>query len=100
VWDGDRLVGGLYGVLVGAVFCGESMFHRATDASKVALVDLCARLDEADVRLVDVQQQTEHLTSLGAVPVDRSEYLQVLEVLRDVPTTLASDRRPVRRLAP
>ena len=99
VWDGDRLVGGLYGVLVGRVFCGESMFTRATDGSKVALVDLCARLREVQVPLVDVQQETEHLVSMGAVPVHRSEYLHVLAQLRDLPAELPTDRRPVARLA-
>ena len=99
VWDGDTLVGGLYGVLVGRVFCGESMFHRATDASKVALVELCSRLLEAGGRLVDVQEETPHLASLGQVLVRRADYLAVLRVLRDSPTTLATERRPVRRLA-
>ena len=99
VWDGDRLVGGLYGVLVGQVFCGESMFHRATDASKVALVELCARLLEAGGRLVDVQEETPHLASLGQVLVHRADYLAVLTELRDLPVTLATDRRPVARLA-
>ena len=99
VWDGDELVGGLYGVLVGQVFCGESMFHRATDASKVALVELCARLLEAGGRLVDVQEETEHLSSLGQVLVRRADYLAALRVLRDRPAALATDRRPVRRLA-
>jgi leucyl/phenylalanyl-tRNA--protein transferase len=100
VWDGDALVGGLYGVLVGQVFCGESMFHRATDASKVALVELCARVQEAGGRLVDVQEQTPHLASLGQVLVRRSDYLDVLTALRDSPVRLAGDRRPVARLAP
>ena len=99
VWDGDTLVGGLYGVLVGQVFCGESMFHRATDASKVALVELCARLLEAGGRLVDVQEETPHLASLGQVLVRRAEYLAVLRALRDQPTVLRTDRRPVDRLA-
>lgn len=98
VWDGDRLVGGLYGVLVGRVFCGESMFHRATDASKVALVELCARLEDTGVRVVDVQQETEHLASLGAVLVDRVEYVEVVRLLRDEPASLATQRRPVARL--
>ena len=100
VWDGEELVGGLYGVLVGRVFCGESMFSRATDGSKVALVDLCDRLLAAGVQLVDVQQETGHLTSLGAVLVRRSDYLQALERLRDQPASLATDRREVSRLAP
>ncbi len=99
VWDGDVLVGGLYGVLVGSVFCGESMFHRATDASKVALVELCSRLLEGGGRLVDVQEQTAHLSSLGQVLVRRADYLQVLAVLRERPSALATERRPVRRLA-
>ena len=78
VWDGDELVGGLYGVLVGQVFCGESMFHRRADASKVALVELCSRLLEAGVRVLDVQEETEHLSSMGQVLVRRSDYLDVL----------------------
>ena len=99
VWDGDVLVGGLYGVLVGQVFCGESMFHRAADASKVALVELCARLLAAGVRLVDTQQETEHLASLGQVLIRRDDYVQVLAALRDRPAVLATDRLPVSRLA-
>jgi leucyl/phenylalanyl-tRNA--protein transferase len=103
VWDGAgegaALVGGLYGVLVGSVFCGESMFHRSTDASKVALVVLCDRLLEAGVRLVDTQQATEHMASLGQVLVRRGDYLQVLAALRDRPTRLATDPRPVAALA-
>ncbi len=99
VWDDERLVGGLYGVLVGQVFCGESMFHRATDASKVALVELTDRLLETGGRLIDVQQETDHLRSLGQVVVHRSDYLAVLAALRDRPTRLATDRRPVARLA-
>lgn len=100
VWDGGRLVGGLYGVLVGRVFCGESMFHRATDASKVALVDLCARLEEAGAPLVDVQQATGHLLSLGAVLIAREEYLGVLAALREDVVRLPPDRLPASRLAP
>ena len=99
VWDGERLVGGLYGVLVGSVFCGESMFHLETDASKVALVELCDRVLEADFSLIDTQEQTEHLASLGQVLVRRSDYLAALQVLRDRPASLATDRRPVARLA-
>ena len=99
VWDGDRLVGGLYGVLVGRVFCGESMFHRASDASKVALVELCDRLLEAGVRLVDVQEHTSHLASLGQVLVSRADYLRAVHVLRDEAAELPRGRRPVSRLA-
>jgi leucyl/phenylalanyl-tRNA---protein transferase len=99
VWQGRHLVGGLYGVLVGRVFCGESMFHRASDASKVALVDLCDRLLEAGVQLVDVQQETAHLASMGAVLVSRGQYLHVLSQLRDEQVRLDPAPRPVRRLA-
>ena len=98
VWDGERLVGGLYGVLTGRVFSGESMFHVETDASKVALVDLCARLLEVGVALVDTQQPTEHLAAMGQLLVHRHEYLQVLARLRDDAVVLPTDRRPVDRL--
>lgn len=100
VWDGERLVGGLYGVLVGSVFCGESMFHRERDASKVALVELCARVLEAGFGVIDTQEETEHLASLGQVLVRRSDYLEVLAALRDRPAELATERRPVARLVP
>lgn len=100
VWQGEELVGGLYGVSVGAVFTGESMFHHATDASKVALVDLVDRLGEAGGRLVDVQLVTDHLASLGARPMSRAQYLSLLRVARDAAVRLPSDRRPVARLAP
>ena len=71
-----ELAGGLYGVAIGGLFAGESMFHRATDASKVALVGLVERLD-GDA-LLDVQWTTPHLASLGAVDVPRAEYLERL----------------------
>ena len=98
VWDGPALVGGLYGVLIGRLFSGESMFHRTSDASKVALVDLCYRLLEVGAPLVDVQQETELLTSLGAVLVARTEYVGVVRRLRDSPVRLPADRRPVAQL--
>ena len=99
VWAGDRLVGGLYGVLTGRVFSGESMFHLAPDASKVALVDLCARLLAAGVVLIDTQQPSEHMVSMGQVVVPREEYLSVLSALRDQPAALSTARLPVHRLA-
>jgi leucyl/phenylalanyl-tRNA--protein transferase len=74
-WDGERLVGGLYGVGFDRAFCGESMFSRATDASKVALVWLVALLRHAGYTLLDCQFMTEHLASLGAVPLSREVYL-------------------------
>ena len=73
-WDGDRLVGGLYGVTLGAAFFGESMFHRARDASKVALVHLVARLRAGDYRLLDTQFVTDHLASLGAEALPKHAY--------------------------
>jgi leucyl/phenylalanyl-tRNA--protein transferase len=74
-----ELAGGLYGVSIGGLFAGESMFHTRTDGSKVALVGLVERLVEAGACLLDVQWLTPHLASLGAVAVPRSAYLQRLE---------------------
>ncbi len=99
VWNGDDLAGGLYGVAVGGCFTGESMFHRATDASKVALVDLVARWAEAGGAFVDVQLPTRHLTSLGAVEVARGEFLRRLLAVRDLHVPVVLDRLPVDRLA-
>ena len=72
------LVGGLYGVRIGAFFAGEAMFHRARDASKVALVELVSWLSSTGGKLLDVQWLTPHLASLGAIPLRRDEYLQRL----------------------
>jgi len=99
VWDDDHLVGGLYGVAVGGCFTGESMFHRSTDASKVALVDLVARWAEAGGAFVDVQLPTEHLRSMGAVEVPRAEYLVSLSAVRDRHVPVVLERLPVSRLA-
>ena len=77
-WRGGRLVGGLYGVAIGAAFFGESMFSRERDANKVALVHLVARLRAGGYRLLDVQFVTGHLTSLGAVETSRADYAQRL----------------------
>lgn len=74
-----KLVGGLYGVHIGAAFFGESMFHRATDASKVALVALVERLRQRGFVLLDTQWQTPHLRQFGTVEIPRPEYLRVLE---------------------
>jgi leucyl/phenylalanyl-tRNA---protein transferase len=78
--DDGALAGGLYGVAIGGLFAGESMFHRRTDASKVALVGLVQLMSQAGAagRLLDVQWQTPHLASLGAVEVPRSRYLERL----------------------
>jgi len=77
-WIGDRLVGGLYGVRLGAAFFGESMFSRVSDASKVALADLVWRLRRGGFTLLDTQFQTEHLASLGAIEIPREHYRQLL----------------------
>ena len=76
-----RLVGGLYGVSVGQIFCGESMFHLETDASKVAMVRLVEFCRQHDFRLIDAQQETSHLASLGARPIKRTDYLAILDSL-------------------
>jgi leucyl/phenylalanyl-tRNA---protein transferase len=82
-WEGQRLVGGLYGVSIGAAFFGESMFSRVTDASKVALVHLVALLREGGYRLLDMQFLTPHLAQFGAIEVPRAQYHRLLaEALR------------------
>ena len=73
-WADGLLVGGLYGVAIGAAFFGESMFHRRTDASKVALVHLVARLRAGGFRLLDTQFVTDHLATLGAIAVPKQAY--------------------------
>ncbi len=74
-----KLVGGLYGVSLNGAFCGESMFSHATDASKVALVHLVARLRHCKMQLLDTQFVTEHLKSFGAIEIPAREYLLLLE---------------------
>ena len=81
-WEDERLVGGLYGVTLGGAFFGESMFSRARDASKVALVHLVARLKRGGWRLLDAQFLTAHLSQFGAVEVPQAEYLEHLEAAR------------------
>ena len=78
VYDGDLLVGGLYGVSLGRAFFGESMFHRARDASKIALVHLVARLKAGGYRLLDTQFVTDHLKTFGAIELSRRQYHKML----------------------
>jgi leucyl/phenylalanyl-tRNA--protein transferase len=95
--DGDRsLCGGLYGIAIGGLFAGESMFHLRTDASKVALVGLVDRLNEIEAggagpegRLLDVQWRTDHLATLGAVEVPRASYLRLLAAALALPLPVA-----------
>lgn len=91
--EGDReeLAGGLYGVAVGGLFAGESMFHRHTDASKVALVGLVERLNAGGGLLLDVQWRTDHLGSLGAVEIPRPVYAELIaDIVTDRQLTLTS----------
>jgi len=78
VWADGELVGGLYGLAIDRVFFGESMFHRQRDASKIALVHLVRRLDEHGFRLIDCQQATRHLLSMGATTIPRQSFNQML----------------------
>jgi leucyl/phenylalanyl-tRNA---protein transferase len=78
-WRDGKLVGGLYGVALGAAFFGESMFSRERDGSKVALVHLVARLKAGGFKLLDTQFTTEHLKQFGAMDVDRSDYQKMLD---------------------
>lgn len=80
-WRAGRLVGGLYGVAIGRAFCGESMFAHVTDASKIALAHLCRFLAGRGFGIIDCQMETAHLTSLGARPIPRDEYLARLATL-------------------
>jgi len=79
-WDDGDLVGGLYGVAIGGLFAGESMFYRSQDASKVALLALVSRMKKTPGALIDVQWVTDHLRTLGVVEMSRSEYLTILPV--------------------
>jgi leucyl/phenylalanyl-tRNA---protein transferase len=83
-WQGGRLVGGLYGVVIGGAFFGESMFSRVRDASKVALVHLAARLRLGGFHLLDTQFVTAHLAQFGAVEIPRDEYKSMLAASLDV----------------
>jgi leucyl/phenylalanyl-tRNA--protein transferase len=84
-WHEGRLAGGLYGVALGGAFFGESMFHRVTDASKVALVALVDRLRSLGYVLLDTQWTTEHLRQFGAIEIPRRRYLKLLAESLDLP---------------
>ena len=93
-WCDDELVGGLYGVAIGGLFAGESMFYRARDASKVALVALADGLCDGHPRLIDVQWATPHLRSLGVRAIPRHQYLRRLpELLESPPPSLFTPAR-------
>ncbi|SCW27723.1 leucyl/phenylalanyl-tRNA--protein transferase [Rhizobium mongolense subsp. loessense] len=84
-WHDDQLVGGLYGVSLGSAFFGESMFSRRTDASKICLVHLVARLRDRDFTLLDTQFTTEHLKTFGAIDVPKDDYAVMLAAAMDSP---------------
>jgi len=86
IWHEKNLVGGLYGIVLGKVFFGESMFARMSDASKVAFVTFVEHLKQQGFRLIDCQVQTEHLVSLGARNIPRSTFLKILKKSLSQPT--------------
>jgi leucyl/phenylalanyl-tRNA--protein transferase len=79
VWENEELVGGLYGVDLGHVFCGESMFSKVSNASKLAFIALAKQLEMANYRLLDCQVYNDHLASLGCVEIDREDFLKALK---------------------
>jgi len=97
VWDGPALVGGLYGVSIGAAFFGESMFHRKTDCSKIAMAHLLERLRAGGYRLCDTQFVTDHLRTFGGIEIPREDYeLRLADALQHEADWGALDRAPNR----
>jgi leucyl/phenylalanyl-tRNA--protein transferase len=89
-WVDDQLVGGVYGVAIGQVFFGESMFSRITNASKVCLVQLASKLDEWQYKLIDCQVDSEHLQSMGAAQITRDEFISLLnQYCEQAPSSIA-----------
>lgn len=86
-WHGEQLAGGIYGVVIGKIFFGESMFSEVSNASKVALVHLCQTLHKEGFRLIDCQVYSAHLQSLGAVPVQREFFINSLNEFCPLPST-------------
>ena len=98
-WDGPRLVGGLYGASLGGAFFGESMFSTATDASKIALVHLVARLRRSGFTLLDTQFITPHLARFGTVEISRAQYHLMLADAVDIPARFQTSPDPAVLLA-
>lgn len=94
VWQGSRLVGGAYGVAIGAVFCGESMFSKESNASKVALVHLTQYLSGLGFQLIDCQLASSHLLTMGAKSLKRPKFLQILQKLRNINTDFSPSKSP------
>ena len=81
VWQNNELVGGLYGIRVGSVFCGESMFSLASNASKFALIKYTEILKQQGVKVIDCQVYSEHLSSLGARMIDRKDFMNYINAV-------------------
>ena len=79
VWDGEELIGGLYGIDLGHIFCGESMFSKVSNTSKLAFIHLVETLEKKNYKLIDCQVYNEHLESLGAQEISREEFMEVLK---------------------
>jgi leucyl/phenylalanyl-tRNA---protein transferase len=94
-WKEGRLVGGVYGVAIGGLFAAESMFYRARDASKAALVRLVDHLRARGYQLLDVQQWTPHTGSMGVIEIARREYLRRLAEVVDLPVSFGKDLAPI-----
>jgi leucyl/phenylalanyl-tRNA--protein transferase len=92
VWMEGKLVGGLYGMALGRTFYGESMFSWRTDASKIALAHLCVHLQRRGFGIIDCQMETQHLASLGARPIPRSDFVALLR--RTTTTDFRAERWP------
>ena len=90
IWQQDQLVGGLYGLALGGVFFGESMFSRVPDSSKAALALLIGKLVQWDFRLIDCQVSSDHLLSLGAEEIPRTEFINLLQSALALPGNLKS----------
>jgi leucyl/phenylalanyl-tRNA--protein transferase len=91
IWRDGQLAGGVYGVAIGGLFAAESMFHYVTDASKVALVYLTRHLKSRGYALMDIQQLTPHMESLGAIEIPRSKYLRRLAEARSLPISFGNE---------
>ena len=78
VWEDEELVGGLYGVRIGDVFCGESMFTNKSNASKYGFISFVEKAKKEGLKLIDCQQETQHLRSLGAESISRKKYIEIL----------------------
>lgn len=90
IWDGEELIGGVYGLALGGAFCGESMFSRRTDASKMALAYLVDRLNLGGFTLFDTQFITHHLASLGAIEIPRDAYRRQLQAALSLPASFTA----------